>query len=51
MALGFDADEVVETDLMERPIAAPTQVNNNRFSFRIGKHEIKTFKLSTGEKS
>ena len=51
MALGFDVDEVVETDLMERPIGAPTQVNNNRFSFRIGKHEIKTFKLSTGEKS
>ncbi|MGQ9782464.1 MAG: alpha-mannosidase [Armatimonadota bacterium] len=39
------AEEVVETDLMERPLGKSVRLRSGSFTFEIGRHEIKTFKL------
>ncbi|MDH7602272.1 MAG: glycoside hydrolase family 38 C-terminal domain-containing protein [Armatimonadota bacterium] len=51
IAVGFDADLAVETDLMERPVGVPIKLRDGRFTVKVGKYEIKTFELTSKEKS
>lgn len=43
--VGLAARAVVETDLMENPIGEPQSVTGGEFSTKVGKYEIKTYKI------
>ncbi len=50
LAVGFNATCAVETDLMERSVGKSIDLKEGRFKVRLGKHEIKTFRLAAKEK-
>ena len=45
IALGMNARYVIETDLMERPIGKRVALKRGGFTVKVGKHEIKTYRL------